>query len=187
MLNFSVRSIGMALLALALLVGPGLQGSNIAQAVVTPFPLWSSYLVTAIGNGVNGCANANGCWSINGALGPNKAAALTQNIVLFGLPANGFVQSYRIKSAVQCTGTASLASGLGTASSPNFYLISATGYDLEAAVSATNITTALPLLTGADTSAAVNVVASLTSTGQNIDQVTAGCSFTVSVLSGLLP
>ena len=151
-------------------------------------PLWSSYTVTAIANGVNGCVNANGCWQINGVLGANKSAALTQAVTLFQLPANGYISSFRIKSATACTGTTTLLSGLGTSSSTDFYLVSAiTGYNLQAAVSATNLSTALPLALGADTTAAVNIVASLIATVANIDQIAAGCSFTVWVLSAILP
>lgn len=150
-------------------------------------PTWQTFTVTAIANGVNGCANANGCWEVNGVLGAIKTAGLTQNVTLFQLPANGYVQAYRYKTALACTGTTTLKAGLGTASSANLYLVSSTGYDLMAAVSATNVTTALPLAYGADTAAAVNIVSSLTSTVQNIDQTTAGCSYTISVEYGVLP
>ena len=151
-------------------------------------PLWSKYTVTAIANAVNGCANANGCWQVNGVLGAIKTAGLTQSVTLFQLPANGYLNSYRLKTATACTGTTTLFTGLGTASTPNLFLISAvTGYDLQAAVSATNISTALPLVQGSDTTAAVNLVASLTTTVDNIDQIVAGCSFTVWVLSSTLP
>ena len=151
-------------------------------------PMWSSYVVTAIANGTNGCANANGCWQVNGVLGENKTAGVTQSVTLVQLPAGGFVQSFRIKSVTACTGTTTLLAGLGTATSADYFLVSAvTGYNLKAAVSATNYTTALPLLTGSTTSAAVNLVASLTSTVENIDQTVAGCSFTMSVLAGVIP
>jgi len=150
-------------------------------------PTWQTFTVTAIANGINGCANANGCWQVNGVLGANKAAALTQSVVLFQLPANGYAQAFRYKTALACTGTATLKAGLGTASSSDFYLVSSTGYDLKAAVSATNISTALPLAFGSDTSAAVNVVSSLTATTNNIDQITAGCSYSISVEWSVLP
>lgn len=159
--------------------------SSITPGVGTP--LWTGYTVTAIANGANGCANANGCWQVNGVLGANKTAGLTQSVTLFQLSANGYIAAYRIKTATACAGTTTLTTGLGTASTPNFFLVSAIGYDLKAAVSATNITTALPLAMGSDTAAAVNAVASLTATVDNIDQITAGCSFTAWVLSAVLP
>jgi len=152
------------------------------------FPVWTKYTVTAIANGVNGCANANGCWQVNGVLGANKTAGLTQSVTLFQLPANGYLNSYRIKSATACTGTTTLLTGFGTASNPNLFLVSAiTGYDLMAAVSATNLSLALPLVMGSDTTAAVNVVGSLTSTVSNIDQIVTGCSFAVWALWSVLP
>lgn len=153
-----------------------------------PVLSWTKYTVTAIANGVNGCANANGCWQVNGILGANKTAGLTQSVTLVQLSANGYVSSYRIKSATACTGTTTLLTGFGTASTPDLFLVSAvTGYDLKAAVSATNFTVALPLVAGSDTTAAVNLVASLTTTVDNIDQIVAGCSFTVWVLWSVIP
>lgn len=151
------------------------------------FPVWTSYTVTAIANGTNGCANANGCWQVNGVLGANKSAALTQAVTLFQLPANGYLQAFRTKSVTACTGTTTLTAGLGTASSTGLFQVSSTGYDLKAAVSNTNLSTALPLVFGSDTAAAVNVVSSLTATVANIDQIVAGCSWKVSILWGVLP
>lgn len=154
----------------------------------SPIPQWSKYTVTAIANGVSSCANANGCWQVNSGTPVAKTAGLTQSVALFQLPANGYVEAFRIKSGTACTGTTTLLTGLGTASSANLFLVSAvTGYNLMAAVSATNISTALPLVVGSDTTAAVNVVASLTATVSNIDQIVAGCAFTVYALWGLLP
>ncbi len=150
-------------------------------------PVWQTFTVTAIANGINGCANANGCWQVNGVLGANKAAGLTQSVVLFQLPARGFVQAYRVKSDLACTGNTTLKTGVGTSSSSDFYLVSATGYDLMAAVSNTNVSTALPLAFGSDTNAAVNIVSSLTSTGANISATTAGCSYDLSVEWAVLP
>ena len=158
------------------------------SALGNPYPVWTKYTVTAIANGANGCANANGCWQVNGVLGANKTAGLTQSVTLFQLPAAGYVGFFRIKSATACTGTTTLLTGLGTAGNANFYMVSAvTGYDLQAAVSATNITTALPVAVGSTTTAAVNIVASLTTTVDNIDQIVAGCSFNVWVLWSVLP
>ena len=160
-------------------------GSNIQVGSV---PIWNVYTVTAIANTVNGCANANGCWQVNGVLGAIKTAGLTQSVTLVQLPANGYVSAYRIKSATACTGTTTLLSGLGTTANANLFLVSAvTGYNLKTAVSATNLSLALPLVMGSDTTAATNLVASLTSTVANIDQIVAGCSFTVWTLTSVLP
>lgn len=153
-----------------------------------PYGYWVKYTVTAIANAVNGCANANGCWQVNGVLGANKSTGLTQSVTLFQLPANGYIQNYRIKSATACTGTTTLLTGLGVTGSTDLFLVSAvTGYNLKTAVSATNITTALPLVSGSTTADTVNAVASLTSTVDNIDQIVAGCSFSVWVLWSVLP
>jgi hypothetical protein len=169
-------------------LGKDARASSITTGLPTTIPVWNSYTVTAIANTVNGCANANGCWQVNGVLGANKTAGLTQSVTLAQLPANGYVEAFRIKSLTACTGTTTLLTGLGTASSASLYAVSAvTGYNLQSAVSATNVTTLLPLAMGSNTTAAVNLVASVISTVANIDQVVAGCSFSVSVLTAVLP
>jgi len=180
----------------AMVVGTGASiaatGSGSINATLlngsSSYPVWTKYTVTAIADTVNGCANANGCWQVNGVLGAIKTAGLTQAVTLFQLPSNGYLTSFRIKTALVCIGTTTLLTGLGTASTPNLFMVSAgTGYDLTAAVSATNLSTSLPLVMGSDTTAAVNVVANLTSTVDNIDLIVAGCSFAVWTLTSTLP
>lgn len=162
-----------------------------AQSVVhylstgNPYPVWTKYTVTAIANGVNGCANANGCWQVNGVLGANKTAGFAQDITLFQLPAAGTVQSYRIKTTTACSGATTIFTGLGTASANTFYLAST--YNLITAVADGNISPSLPVNMGSDTAAAVNIVASLVTTVANIDQIVAGCSFNTWVLWSVLP
>ncbi len=183
-LSLGGASVGQCLLAGASVWAPG---NCVLTDTAGHNPLWVTYTVTAIANAVNGCANANGCWQVSGVLGANKTAGLTQNLAIFQLPAKGYVQAFRIKSATACTGASTLVTGLGTASSTSRFLNSAVGYDLKAAVSATNFNNNAVITPGSDTSAAVNIVASLVSTGSNIDQIAAGCSFGVSVLYGVLP
>lgn len=186
----SIKAPGWIAWGILLLAAPGavlspLTGSGI-QSLATSVTVWHKYTVTAIANGANGCANANGCWQVNGVLGAIKAADVNQNITLFGLPANGAVNGYRFKTSTACTGTTTLTIGLGTASNTQLYA-AGDSYDLQAAVSATNLTTTFPLLFGSDTASAVSGVVPMISTGSNIDQVTAGCSFDVHVLWAVLP
>jgi hypothetical protein len=150
-------------------------------------PQWAKYTLTAISNGTNGCVNANGCWQVNGVRGANKAAALTQNVTLFVLPANGHVVAYRIKTATACTGPTTLVTGLGTTGSTGLYLAASPGYNLKTAVSATNVTTGAPSAVGSDTAASTSIVASLTATVSNVDQTVAGCSADFHLLWGVLP
>lgn len=153
-------------------------GVTIAFAATTGHTLNDQWVIAA----------GLGCWQINGVLGADKAAALTQSVTLSALPARGYLNNYRIKSSTACTGTTTLLTGLGTASSSDFYLVSAaSGYDLKGAVSDTNIRQAAPLVPGSNTVASVNLVASLTSTVENIDQIAAGCAFDVWVLWTALP
>jgi hypothetical protein len=148
-------------------------------------PYWAKYALVAIANGVNGCANANGCWQVNGVLGANKTAGFTQDVILFQLPSNGYVDPpVRIKTATACTGSATALTGLGTAGNNVFYR--AQTYDIQAAPSATNFGDALAA-SGSTTTAAVNVVASLITTINNIDQLVAGCAVDYWVKWAVLP
>lgn len=161
----------------------GLNAQEVVHYLSTgnPFPVWIKCTIT--NSSTNLVVSGTGCTAATIA----KAAALTQSIPLFQLPAGGYVHSFRIKSATAFAGTTTLLAGLGTASTPNLFLVSAvTGYDLNAAVTNTNLTLALPLVVGSDTAAAVNVVALLTSTVSNISSISAG-SVDVSVLWSKLP
>ena len=174
-------------LTLLVLSACSLQAQSVVTYVTTgnPYPVWTKYTVTKIANGVSGCANANGCWQVNAGAPVAATAGLTQDVVLFQLPAAGHVLSYRIKTATACTGATTILTGLGTASTNTFYL--AQTYNLITAVSATNISPALPVNMGSDTASAVNIVASLITTVANVDQIANGCSFAVHVLWSVLP
>ncbi len=148
-------------------------------------PTWRRYALVKIANGVNGCANANGCWQINGVLGPGAAAGFTQAVTLFTLPARGYVTGVSLKTAVQCTGAATATSGLGTASSVGLF-VAAAAYDVAAAVSNTNLYNALAA-PGRATAASEALNADLVTTVNNIDQLVAGCAVDYWVLWGVLP
>ena len=146
---------------------------------------WSKYSLVAIANGVNGCANANGCWQVNGVLGANKAAGLTQDVTLFQLPIKGKVTDWRMKTAVVFTGAATAVSGLGVTGSD--VLFRAASYDLTVAVSDTNLASGPTAGVGGGTAAAINVVASLITTVNNVDQLAAGAELDVWVQWSILP
>jgi len=148
-------------------------------------PAWKKYSLLAIANGVNGCANASGCWQVNGVLGADKAAALIQDVVLFQLPGSGKISDWRIKTSTACTGTATANTGLGTAA--NNVLFRAQAYDIQAAPAATNLTEGPTAGAGSGTSAAINIVASLITTVNNVDQLVTGCAVDFWVLYSVLP
>lgn len=134
-----------------------------------PVPQWIKCTVT--NSTTNLVVSGTGCTAATIA----KAGALTQTIPLFVLRANGFVHNYTLKTSTAFAGTTTLLAGLGTTGTPNLFLVSAvTGYSLNAAVSATNLSTSLPLVGGSDTASASNVVLQLTSTVQNISSISAG-------------
>lgn len=173
-------------LALALLLCAACWAQTPQTGGVGPtIEVWYRYTTTAIANGVNGCANANGCWQVNGVLGAIKTAGLTQAVTLFQLPANGYISHYRVKTATACTGPTTLTATLGSTGSTT--LFSTALYDLKAAVSATNFTNVAPLVTGSDTAAATNVVAGLIATVANVDGIAAGCSWDTWIKWAVLP
>jgi len=160
-----------------LLVGLMIAGSILAQRGPLHYnpsnpgalPAWIKCTVT--NNSTNLVVSGTGCTAATIA----KAAALTQTVPLFALLGNGFVHNFVLKSSTAFSGTTTLLGGLGTTGTPNLYLVSAvTGYNLNAAVSATNLTTALPIVAGSDTASATNVVLQLTSTVQNISSISQG-------------
>lgn len=155
--------IGLLLLAS---IGSSQQGCIGSTCFATA--IWQKCTVT--NNSTNLVVSGTGCTTGNTA----KAAALTQSIILFPLPANGHVSEYRMKTSTAFTGTTTLRTGLGTTASTSLYLLSSTGYDLNAAVAATNRSTTIPLAQGADTSSSTNIVLSLTSTVNNLSLISAG-------------
>lgn len=157
----------------------------------TTIPRWYKYSVLAIANGTNGCTNANGCWQVNGVLGENKAAATVQSIVLFNLPANGFVSSFRIKGTTACSGvTTANVLQLGTAGDTTFWDLE-TAYNLLSAVSNTNFSWLdnldSEMFAGSSTVAATDISARITADTQNIELIATGCAFDVTVLWSVLP
>ncbi len=162
-------------------------GGIIGTRPVTPaIPEWQRFRVTKIANGVAGCANANGCWQVNSGTPVAAIAGLTQALVLFQLPAGGFVHGARLKSRVACSGATTITVSLGVTGNVTFFVSSL--YDLIAAVADTNFSTTLAAgAAGSTTNAAINVVAGLTTTVQNIDAIANGCSFDAWVHWASLP
>jgi len=149
-------------------------------------PVWRTYSLVAIANGTNGCTNANGCWQVNGVYNSIKTAGLTQDVVLFQLPAKGFVTQMRMATAVACTGATTALSGLGVTGNNVRYR--AQTYDIMAAVTDTNTTDQISLTgAGSGSKVAINVLASLITTVANVDQLVTGCRVDYWLLWGVLP
>jgi hypothetical protein len=149
-------------------------------------PGWSKYALVKIANGVNGCAAAGGCWQVNGVLGAiATVGSLTQDVTLVQLAANAQVSDWRIKTATACAGATTIKTGLGVTGSA--VLFRAQTYDVMAAVSATNLTVGPTAGSGTITAAAVNLVASLITTVEHMDDITAGCAVDYWILWGVLP
>jgi hypothetical protein len=146
---------------------------------------WARYTVTKIANGVNTCANANGCWQVNGVYNSIASAALTQNITLAGIPANYYVEALRMKTATACTGATTANTGIGTDDNAQYWYPHA--YNIAAAVSTSNKIDALAAPGSTDAGITLNILANLITTGSNIDQLVTGCSVDYWLKYSILP
>lgn len=100
-----------------------------------------------------------------------KAAATTQSLTIFALPAKAMVLSCVVKSTTAFAGTATLTATLGITGTLTACV--STPFDLMAAVSNTNFSVALPT-TPIVSYAGTNLILALTSTVQNISSISAG-------------
>lgn len=100
-----------------------------------------------------------------------KAAAVTQSVVLFALPAKSTILSCTIKSDTAFTGTTTLVGTIGITGTLTACV--STPYDLKAAVSNTNLAITLPT-TPVLSWAGTNLILALTSTIDNISSISAG-------------
>jgi hypothetical protein len=178
---WGIRVRGLIAVLAAMAAAAGVALGQAQQGV----PTWRKYALVKIANGVNGCANADGCWQVNGVLGPNAAAGLTQAVPLFTAPARAYVTAASLKLAVRCTGAATATTGLGTASAVGLY-VAAAAYNIDTVVAATNTYNALATA-GRATDAAETVNADLVTTVNNIDQLVAGCAVDYWIYWGVLP
>ena len=147
---------------------------------VTSVPMWRKYTLEAVANGTGTCAAANGCWSVNGLYAADKAAGFTQTITLFTLPANSNLQQARYKTRAAFAGTATATCTFGITGTTTF--ITTTVYNLQTAVSDTNLGFHRSGLVPNNTAAAIDVTATITTTVNNIDQITTGSLLDVWVL-----
>jgi len=100
-----------------------------------------------------------------------KAAATTQSLIIFALPAKAMVLSCVVKSTTAFTGTTTLTATLGITGTLTACV--STPFDLMAAVANTNFSVALPT-TPIVSYAGTNLILALTSTVQNISSISAG-------------
>jgi hypothetical protein len=144
---------------------------------------WVKYSLLKVANLTLGCANANGCWSVNGGTAVTATNGVTQDVVLFQLPAKGYVHDIRIKPKTACTGATTATTGLGVTGSTTLFQAAR---DIMAGPGDTNIWDAIAA-SGSYTAAAVNVVASLVTTVANVDALVAGCAVDYWVNWSVLP
>lgn len=137
------------------------------------------------GEGATFDITSSGSWSVNGGTAVLADAALTQDVALFELPARGHVTDWRIKTNTACTGTTTAKTGLGTTGSN--VLFRAQTYDIQAAVSDTNLTNGPTAGTGSETHATTNIVASLITTVKTVDALVSGCTLDLWVQWAVLP
>jgi drug/metabolite transporter (DMT)-like permease len=114
------------------------------------------------------------------------AAGLTQDIVLGAVPTDYYIVASRIKSNVKFSGAATVEAYLGVTGDDMFYL--ATGVNLLAPVTPTHFA---PSTTTGDgvgntTTLGTNLVLLITTTGSNINALTAG-AVNIWILGSALP
>jgi hypothetical protein len=185
--DFAVPTVfvsGIPAIGLSVGASPTSYGGPLSAAPGGTVSAFKNYVLTAIANTVNGCTNATGCWQINGVLGANKTNGLTQDVVLFQLPAKGYVTDTRITGVAACTGTTTALSGLGTATNTVYY--QAQTYNIAPGPGDTNFSD-VTAARGSTNKAAVNVVASLITTGTNVNTLVAGCSISYEISYSVLP
>lgn len=132
-----------------------------------------------------------GNWVLTGtgaASSQAAAAALTQEITVFALPARSYVaEGQVVKTTTACAGTTTLQmTNLGVTGETDKY--GTYTYDLKAAVTDTNFERLSGEPSGPpNTYATINMIVTLVSTVQNISSVTDGCAFELQVSYAVMP
>ncbi len=148
------------------------QGEMTYTTTGAAFPLWQTYSVV----------KTAGNWLINSGNSQVAAAATTQAINLFTLPAGGYVHAVRIKTTTACSGiTVTTLTGVGTSGTAALYATGLT-YNLQTAVSATNILIPILAAQGSDTNSSTGVTVTISGAAQNISSIANGCAFDVKIL-----
>lgn len=144
----------------------------VAQSVVHYVPL-NPGSVPMVGKWT--VANSGGNFLITDPSGATttvaKAAATTQSVTIFALPANSVLLGCTAKSTTAFTGTTTLTATVGVTGTLTACI--ATPFDLKAAVANTNVSVALAL-TPTVNIAGTNLILALTSTVDNLSSVSAG-------------
>jgi len=138
-----------------------------------PFPVWQKITVSNSGSNLTvACVpTTTNCGTATVA----KAAATTQSVTVYTLPANGYVLGCpQVKTTTAFTGTTTLTSTLGVTGALTFFF--STVFDMKAAVSATNFAPSnnICLAQGSTTRSSIAVILALTSTVENISSISAG-------------
>ena len=166
-----MRAMILALLAVGLLHG---QAASVHFSPTgNPFPVWQK--ITISNSGSNLTVTCVPTTANCGTATVAKAAATTQSVTVYTLPANGYVFGCpQVKTTTAFIGPTTLTSTLGLTGSLTFFF--STVFDLKAAVSATNFAPAsnICLAQGSTTRSSTDVILALTSTIENISSVSAG-------------
>lgn len=160
-------------------------------------PYWLKYTFTKIADGsaaVNGtgtCANANGCWDVTGKAPVAASAALSQSVVFSASMTSPWLHAARVKSNVACTGAATSLANTLISTGGGVWDSNIFAYDLKAAVASTNIMDFQPPKTsvwiGDYTVGSSQWSLTVLNTTNNVDQIAAGCSFTLWTMVSILP
>lgn len=159
-----------------LLVGVGLlmgQSQVHFLSAGNPYPVWQKITVTNSSTNLTvTCVPA----TVNcGTATVAKAAATTQSVTLYTLPANGYIVGCpQVKTTTAFVGPTTLASTVGVTGALTFFF--SVPFDMKAAVTATNFAPVANICIGqgSNTRASTAVILALTTTIDNVSTISAG-------------
>ena len=175
----TIKATLLAVLACAISFGQGSQMHYLSTG--NTLPVWSK--ITVANSGANFTVTCSPATTLCGTSPVAKAAALTQSVTLLTLPAKGYILSCMAKSGTSFAGTTTLTATVGITGTLTACISGA--YDLNAAVSNTNLSVALPA-TPIVSIAGTSVILALTGTISNLSSISAG-STDVWILWSVLP
>jgi hypothetical protein len=164
---------------------------NLPQSV----PSWHKYTIFNVLNGTYGCTDAANCWVSSGfnILIPHSTSGPGDLYVpIFPLPENGYIEGFRAKPKVACTGTTTAyVEGLGTAAvGPDYFtgnLHTSANWDIAVSPADTSIYNAVLTAPGSYTAGELDVSVSIFTAGGFPSAFPAGCAIDFWVKWGILP
>lgn len=146
---------------------------------------WKKYSLIKVANGVNGCAQPNGCFQVNGSSpGVTAPAAFSVAGILYTGSNFSLVENVAVVPAVACTGATTATLSVGSSNAGGTFYTAA--YDIQTApadIGRTQFTAPMKYFQKTAESATWTI----TTTISNVDQLIAGCQVDIYVKWSALP